>query len=90
VSHPVTCTIDLGADGKHVGELRLPSDADDGGFVSIPIAVIANGDGPAVLVSAGTHGDEYEGQIAARRLLAEVEPLLYAEVETSVTQPTTR
>jgi predicted deacylase len=27
-----------------------------------------------VLVSGGTHGDEYEGQVAARRLLAEVEP----------------
>lgn len=74
MSHPVTCTIDLGADGKQVGELRLPTGADDGTFVSIPIATIAGGDGPAVLVSGGTHGDEYEGQIAARRLLAEVEP----------------
>ena len=74
MSHPVTCTIDLGAEGKHVGELRLRSDAEGSGFVSIPIAVIAHGVGPAVLVSAGTHGDEYEGQIAARRLLAEVEP----------------
>ena len=27
-----------------------------------------------MLVSGGTHGDEYEGQIAARRLVAEVEP----------------
>ena len=36
--------------------------------------MIASGTGPTVLVSAGTHGDEYEGQIAARRLLAEVEP----------------
>jgi predicted deacylase len=27
-----------------------------------------------VLVSAGTHGDEYEGQIAALRLVAEIEP----------------
>jgi N-alpha-acetyl-L-2,4-diaminobutyrate deacetylase len=75
VSHPVTCTIDLSADGTQIGELRLPSDAADGGFVSIPIATIANGTGPSVLVSAGTHGDEYEGQIAARRLLAEVDPV---------------
>ena len=75
MSHPVSCTIDLSAgSGKQVGELRLPRGTDDGAFVSIPIATIANGDGPAVLVSAGTHGDEYEGQIAARRLLAEVEP----------------
>jgi predicted deacylase len=74
MSHPVSCTIDLGVDGKHVGEFRLPRGTDDGAFVSIPVATIANGDGPAVLVSAGTHGDEYEGQIAARRLIAEVEP----------------
>jgi predicted deacylase len=74
MSHPVSCTIDLGADGKQVGEFRLPRGTDDGAFVSIPVATIANGDGPAVLVSAGTHGDEYEGQIAARRLVAEVEP----------------
>ncbi len=74
MSHPVTCTIDLGADGKQVGELLLPNGAGDGATTSIPIATIANGDGPQVLVSAGTHGDEYEGQVAARRLLAEVEP----------------
>ncbi len=74
MSHPVTCTVDLGADGKQVGELRLPTGPGDGAFVAIPIATIANGDGPAVLVSGGTHGDEYEGQIAARRLVSEVEP----------------
>ena len=40
----------------------------------VPIATIANGDGPTVLVSAGNHGDEYEGQIAALRLIHELEP----------------
>lgn len=75
MSHPVSCTIDLSAaSGRQLGELRLPRGTDDDAFVSIPIATIANGDGPTVLVSGGTHGDEYEGQIAARRLLAEVEP----------------
>jgi predicted deacylase len=74
LSHPVGCTIDLAADGKQTGELRLPRETDDGAFVPVPIATIANGTGPTALVSAGTHGDEYEGQIAARRLLAEVDP----------------
>jgi predicted deacylase len=75
MSHPVTCTIDLAAgSGMQTGELLLPTGAGGEGRVRIPIATIANGDGPTVLVSAGTHGDEYEGQIAARRLLAEVEP----------------
>jgi len=79
LTHPVTCTIDLEAPGKRggvgstephkrVGELRVP------GSPPIPIATIANGSGPTVFVSGGTHGDEYEGQIAARRLVAEVEP----------------
>jgi N2-acetyl-L-2,4-diaminobutanoate deacetylase len=72
--HPVTCTIDLSADGKQVGELRLPRGTTDGEFIPIPVVTIANGDGPTVLVSAGTHGDEYEGQIAALRLVAEIEP----------------
>ena len=71
----MSCTIDLSAEsGKQVGELRLPSGTSDDAFVPIPIATIANGTGPTVLVSAGTHGDEYEGQIAARRLVAEVDP----------------
>ena len=35
---------------------------------------IANGDGPTVLVLGGNHGDEYEGQVAALRLLQELEP----------------
>ena len=30
---------------------------------------VVNGPGPTVLVLAGNHGDEYEGQVAAMRLL---------------------
>lgn len=74
MSHPISCTIDFSAEsGKQVVELCLPRWTDDGVFASIPSATIANGDGPVVLVSSGTHGEEYEGQIAARRLLAEVD-----------------
>jgi len=75
MSHPVTCTIDLAnGSGKQTGELRLPGGAHDGGTITIPVVTIGNGDGPTVLVSGGTHGDEYEGQIAALRLVAEIEP----------------
>ena len=75
MSHPVTCTIDL-ADGrgKQAGELKLPRGTGDGDTVAIPIVTVGNGDGPTVLVSAGTHGDEYEGQVAVLRLVAEIEP----------------
>ena len=38
----------------------------------IPIAVIANAEGPTVLLMAGNHGDEYEGQIALGNLIREV------------------
>ena len=58
--------------GKQVGRLQLPEDLEHGraGRTSfVPIATIANGDGPTVLVLAGNHGDEYEGQVAALRLI---------------------
>jgi N-alpha-acetyl-L-2,4-diaminobutyrate deacetylase len=68
MSEPVACTIDLAAPGKQVGALRVPGSPD------VPVASIANGDGPTVLVCGGNHGDEYEGQIAALRLIDELEP----------------
>jgi predicted deacylase len=73
---PVTCTIDLAAPGKQIGQLRLPRISNTGGWAStfIPIASVANGSGPTVLVLGGNHGDEYEGQIAIRRLLHELGP----------------
>jgi len=40
----------------------------------VHVASIAGGDGKTVLVLAGNHGDEYEGQVAALRLLQELQP----------------
>jgi predicted deacylase len=73
---PVHCTIDLGAPGKQVGRLQLPRISNTGGWASsfTPIASVARGDGPTVLVLAGNHGDEYEGQVAALRLIRELNP----------------
>src|SRR3546814_2542502 len=42
---------------------------DSSTFVPIPIAVIKNGTGPSVLLIAGNHGDEYEGQVLLTRLI---------------------
>jgi predicted deacylase len=72
----VTSTIDLSSPGKQIGHLRYPRISNDGGWAYdlVPIATIANGDGPTVLVSGGNHGNEYEGQIAALRLVHEIEP----------------
>ncbi len=73
---PVSCTIDLGAPGKHIGHLAIPKITNTAGWAStfIHIASVANGTGPTVLVLAGNHGDEYEGQMAAMRLLQELAP----------------
>ncbi|HTW27527.1 MAG TPA: N(2)-acetyl-L-2,4-diaminobutanoate deacetylase DoeB [Acetobacteraceae bacterium] len=74
---PVVPTVDFAAPGVQHGFLRLPYSRDDSawGSVMIPVAVIANGEGPTALLSGGNHGDEYEGPIAlfdlARTLVAE-------------------
>lgn len=67
----ISSEIDFDADGKHVGFLRLPHSVHRSayGWIAIPIASIRNGDGPRVLLMAGNHGDEYEGQIAIAKLL---------------------
>lgn len=69
-------TVDFEADGKQIGWLRLPHSVTRSayGVIPIPIAVIKNGAGPQILLSAGTHGDEYEGQIALTRLIHALEP----------------
>jgi predicted deacylase len=73
---PIRSEVDLDAHGKHVGYLRVPHSVHRSayGWIPIPIASIRNGSGPTVLVMAGNHGDEYEGQILASRLVREVEP----------------
>jgi N-alpha-acetyl-L-2,4-diaminobutyrate deacetylase len=72
----VTSTIDLSAPGKQIGQLRYPRISNNSGWAYdlVPIATIANGDGPTVLISGGNHGNEYEGQIAALRLVHELQP----------------
>jgi predicted deacylase len=66
--------VDFQALGKHTGYLRLPHSTHQSayGWIPVPVASIRNGEGPKVLVMAGNHGDEYEGQVAAMRLLQEL------------------
>jgi predicted deacylase len=42
--------------------------------VKVPVAVIRNGAGPSVLLMAGNHGDEYEGELCLARLIRRLEP----------------
>ncbi len=72
----ISCDIDFEQKGRQNSFLRLlyPDHVHDAGIIPIPIAVIANGDGPTILLTAGTHGDEHEGQIILRRLLQDLDP----------------
>lgn len=70
----ISCTIDLEAPGRQSGVLAVShSDNEHAyGIIGVPIATIANGYGPTVLVTAGNHGDEHEGPLIVRRLFREL------------------
>jgi len=53
--------IDLDADGKACGFLRVPHSVHRSayGWIPIPIVRLRNGDGPRVVLIAGNHGDEW-------------------------------
>lgn len=72
----MTIDIDLDAPGKQTGAIHIPSSRDESawGAVMVPVTVIANGDGPTVLLVAGNHGDEYEGQVALHKLANRLAP----------------
>ena len=44
------------------------------GHVSVPVAIMRGHDGPTVLLVAGNHGDEYEGQAILLSLLHTLDP----------------
>lgn len=71
----ITSEVDLNAEGKQTGYLRVPHSTHRSayGWIPVPITVIRNGDGPTLVISAGVHGDEYEGQIAVANLARELD-----------------
>ena len=73
---PISSEIDYETDGKQSGYLRLPHSVHRSayGWIPIPIVQIKNGNGPTLLLMAGNHGDEYEGQVAVMRLAKELQP----------------
>ncbi|WP_442544589.1 succinylglutamate desuccinylase [Arthrobacter sp. KN11-1C] len=68
--------IDFAAVGKQLGYLEIEhsDNENDAAVIPSPIAVLSGGDGPTVLLIAGTHGDEYEGQILLQELIRTVNP----------------
>ena len=67
-------TLPRHASGKHFGWLRLPYSVDRSPFwtIQLPICVVANGDGPRLLLMAGNHGDEYEGPLVLAELMRRI------------------
>jgi predicted deacylase len=76
MNNPIWATVDYERKGKQTGDLYLPHSVNRSAYgnITIPIAVVAGGSGPTMLLTGGTHGDEYEGPIAYRRLIAELDP----------------
>ena len=73
---PLTCTLDLESPGKRTGSVHLvhSDNVHASSVIPIPIAVIVGGAGPSVLLCAGTHGNEHEGQVILRELVRELTP----------------
>jgi N-alpha-acetyl-L-2,4-diaminobutyrate deacetylase len=67
----ISTEIDFRADGVQHRHLTIPHSRNDSAWGSIlmPISVFKNRDGPTVLLTGGSHGDEYEGPIALMNLI---------------------
>lgn len=68
--------IDLNRDGKQFGHLAIPHSSNTSAYgkIVVPVVYVRNGDGQRAFLSAGVHGDEFEGQIALRNLSRELAP----------------
>ncbi|MEV5054160.1 succinylglutamate desuccinylase/aspartoacylase domain-containing protein [Arthrobacter sp. LAR12-1-1.1] len=68
--------VDFLATGRQLGYLEIEhsDNAHDAAVIPSPIAVLSGGAGPTVLLIAGTHGDEYEGQILLQELIRCMDP----------------
>lgn len=70
----ITAEVDFDAPGRQTGFLRVPHSVHRSayGWIGLPIVVLNNEAGPTLLLQAGNHGDEYEGQIALTRLVSDL------------------
>ncbi|MBZ0124355.1 MAG: succinylglutamate desuccinylase/aspartoacylase family protein [Roseovarius sp.] len=71
------CTdFDFDAPGKRRGFIDVSFSDNENAFSSIrvPVGIVAGGSGPTVLLTAGNHGDEYEGQAILHQLMHQLNP----------------
>ena len=78
------CSISWDDDGKQVGFIDFPYSIDRSPYyqIKVPICRIRNGEGPSLVLMAGNHGDEYEGELTLLKVIRLVEA---AEVAGSIT-----
>lgn len=71
-------TLEFDTDGKRSGLLSVPVSVDRSPYfhVQVPVCIVRNGDGPRILLMAGNHGDEYEGEFCLARLIRRLDPAL--------------
>ena len=74
----ISCDINFEKKGRQISFLRLlySDNKHAYGMIPVPIAVIANGEGPTILLTGGTNGDQYEGQLILRRMIHDLDPNL--------------
>ncbi|QOG07259.1 succinylglutamate desuccinylase/aspartoacylase family protein [Aureimonas sp. OT7] len=67
--------VDLLAEGRHQSWLSIPWSVDRSPYyqIKIPIIRLRRGSGPRLLLMAGNHGDEYEGNIALFQLARQLD-----------------
>lgn len=72
----IRCTVDLDRDGKRHGNLIVPHSRNESawGCIQVPITVVRGGPGPTILLTGGSHGDEYEGPVALIKLARALDP----------------
>lgn len=72
----ITTDVDFDSPGRHIGDLRLKysDNVTPLGYVPIPVGVLVGKPGPTLLLTAGVHGDEYEGPVAIMKLLHRLDP----------------
>ncbi|MER8387948.1 succinylglutamate desuccinylase/aspartoacylase family protein [Mesorhizobium sp. M1428] len=72
----ISHSLDFDRDGKTLSHLSIPFSIDRSPYfqIKVPICLIRNGQSPSLLLMAGNHGDEYEGELSLAKLVRRLDP----------------